>query len=84
MKREDFEFNISNLNPCSIENNICNYCNIGYANTSNINKDMYQNAYIHASEGNVSCHIIVCETKDKKYNIKVSSIDVKKNRKTFR
>lgn len=81
MRREDFEFTIPKINPLRIEEKICDYCDVGYTHSSNVNKNMIQNRYIYASDGSVSCHIIIYETKDKKYNVSVSNIDVKKHKK---
>ena len=85
MKLEKFEFISDNLKSFIIEENICNYCDIGEANSSGLGLSIKEatpiSTNISASNGSVSCNIIAFKTKNKKYSISVSNIDVKKCKK---
>lgn len=85
MKLEKFEFISDNLNGFIIEEKICNYCGIGEADSSGLRHYIKEatpiSTNISASNGSVSCNIIAFRTKDKKYTISVSNIDVKKRKK---
>ena len=89
MTNNNFKFLCDSFNPFKIEGEICDYCGIGFSQTSAIepplieaNLPSYHNAYILGTNGSVDCRIFIYRTsvKSKEFQVEVSCIKLKQIR----
>lgn len=82
---EGFEFESDSLSYGTIENEICDYYNLGYANSSTfmeLSVGKGQRISISAEKGYISCFINAYQKKDsERYIVTISQIDIKYKRR---
>lgn len=84
MKIDNFKFETDSLGCYSIEDGICRGCGLYEPESSDLGlyavEGKHQNVNIFSKNGSVSCRILACKGKEKKYTVSVSAIDVKKHK----
>lgn len=83
---KEFYFEIKNINCFSIEDKICDYCNIGYCNSSAFEPKLssekavgYHNVHIFGSAGTVDCRICISQINTtSSIKVEVTNISVKR------
>jgi hypothetical protein len=90
MTKDNLKFLCDSFNQFKIEGEICDYCGIGFSQTSAIepplletNLPSYHNAYILGTNGSVDCRISIYRTskETEEIQVEVSCIKLKYTRR---